>query len=219
MRAREEWSYIRVRRERERRVRSIRLIKAAAFNSCRRLGGERETDYCTLSWTPAWRTVDKTRSFRVFRSGTGELRTHIYSLTCYVLTFNFRKYPTLDINKNYNDTSVILKERCFLRSSFSVVAGIDVWNPAFDVTPHQLITGGIITELGVFLPSELQAALTGRLTALWGTGVPLHLTHLSPLSLLVFPPHCGGGCTFNYTHKHRRRGVNKAHARSVQFNT
>lgn len=45
-------------------------------------------------------------------------------------------------------------------------AGIDVWNPAFDVTPHQLITGGIITELGVFLPSELQAALTGRLTAL-----------------------------------------------------
>ncbi|KAJ8251527.1 hypothetical protein GJAV_G00222300 [Gymnothorax javanicus] len=44
--------------------------------------------------------------------------------------------------------------------------GIKVWNPAFDVTPHQLITGGIITELGVFLPSELQAALTGRLTAL-----------------------------------------------------
>ncbi|XP_030586283.1 methylthioribose-1-phosphate isomerase isoform X2 [Archocentrus centrarchus] len=44
--------------------------------------------------------------------------------------------------------------------------GIEVWNPAFDVTPHQLITGGIITELGVFLPSELQAALTGRLTAL-----------------------------------------------------
>lgn len=44
--------------------------------------------------------------------------------------------------------------------------GINVWNPAFDVTPHDLITGGIITELGVFLPSELQAALTGRLTAL-----------------------------------------------------
>lgn len=69
------------------------------------------------------------------------------------------------------------------------VVGINVWNPAFDVTPHQLITGGIITELGVFLPSELQAALTGRLTALWGrgapagTGVSLHLKHLSPPSL------------------------------------
>nr|XP_020648814.1 methylthioribose-1-phosphate isomerase [Pogona vitticeps] len=38
--------------------------------------------------------------------------------------------------------------------------GIGVWNPAFDVTPHNLITGGIVTEFGVFAPSELQAALT-----------------------------------------------------------
>uniref|UniRef100_A0ABM5G323 Methylthioribose-1-phosphate isomerase isoform X2 n=1 Tax=Pogona vitticeps TaxID=103695 RepID=A0ABM5G323_9SAUR len=38
--------------------------------------------------------------------------------------------------------------------------GIGVWNPAFDVTPHNLITGGIVTEVGVFAPSELQAALT-----------------------------------------------------------
>ncbi|KAF3829377.1 methylthioribose-1-phosphate isomerase isoform X1 [Mirounga leonina] len=37
--------------------------------------------------------------------------------------------------------------------------GIGVWNPAFDVTPHELITGGIITELGVFAPEELRAAL------------------------------------------------------------
>nr|XP_033781460.1 methylthioribose-1-phosphate isomerase [Geotrypetes seraphini] len=38
--------------------------------------------------------------------------------------------------------------------------GIGVWNPAFDVTPCDLITGGIITEHGVFSPQELQAALT-----------------------------------------------------------
>ncbi|XP_055975498.1 methylthioribose-1-phosphate isomerase [Sorex fumeus] len=38
--------------------------------------------------------------------------------------------------------------------------GIGVWNPAFDVTPHDLITGGIITELGVFAPEDLQAALS-----------------------------------------------------------
>ncbi|XP_003468199.1 methylthioribose-1-phosphate isomerase [Cavia porcellus] len=38
--------------------------------------------------------------------------------------------------------------------------GIGVWNPAFDVTPHDLITGGIITELGVFTPEELRAALS-----------------------------------------------------------
>ncbi|XP_063162783.1 methylthioribose-1-phosphate isomerase isoform X1 [Candoia aspera] len=37
--------------------------------------------------------------------------------------------------------------------------GIGVWNPAFDVTPHELITGGIVTELGVFPPAELKAAL------------------------------------------------------------
>uniref|UniRef100_A0A8C5MT70 Methylthioribose-1-phosphate isomerase n=1 Tax=Leptobrachium leishanense TaxID=445787 RepID=A0A8C5MT70_9ANUR len=37
--------------------------------------------------------------------------------------------------------------------------GIGVWNPAFDVTPHELITG-IITERGVFKPEELKEALT-----------------------------------------------------------
>ncbi|XP_010611767.1 methylthioribose-1-phosphate isomerase [Fukomys damarensis] len=46
-------------------------------------------------------------------------------------------------------------------------SGIGVWNPAFDVTPHDLITGGIITELGVFAPGELQAALS---TSLSGAG-------------------------------------------------
>lgn len=29
------------------------------------------------------------------------------------------------------------------------IADIDTWNPAFDVTPAALITGGIITEKGV----------------------------------------------------------------------
>lgn len=32
--------------------------------------------------------------------------------------------------------------------------GITCWNPAFDVTPASLITG-IITEIGIFKPSEL----------------------------------------------------------------
>jgi len=34
------------------------------------------------------------------------------------------------------------------------VPGIKCWNPAFDVTPRDLITGGIITEEGVFIPSQ-----------------------------------------------------------------
>jgi methylthioribose-1-phosphate isomerase len=36
-------------------------------------------------------------------------------------------------------------------------AGVRVWNPAFDVTPAELITG-IITDKGIFRPSELCAA-------------------------------------------------------------
>ncbi|GAB1610690.1 methylthioribose-1-phosphate isomerase-like [Argonauta hians] len=39
------------------------------------------------------------------------------------------------------------------------------WNPAFDVTPSELITGGIITELGVFKPSELKMKLESLLEA------------------------------------------------------
>ncbi|KAK2500572.1 hypothetical protein MC885_020959 [Smutsia gigantea] len=42
--------------------------------------------------------------------------------------------------------------------------GIGVWNPAFDVTPHDLITGGIITELGVFAPEELREALSATIS-------------------------------------------------------
>lgn len=37
--------------------------------------------------------------------------------------------------------------------------GINCWNPAFDVTPAELITGGIVTEYGVFSPAELKSKL------------------------------------------------------------
>ena len=37
---------------------------------------------------------------------------------------------------------------------------MDCWNPAFDVTPAELITGGVVTEFGVFKPNELKHALT-----------------------------------------------------------
>jgi len=38
-------------------------------------------------------------------------------------------------------------------------AGVNCWNPAFDVTPAELITGGIVTEFGVYRPHELKDAL------------------------------------------------------------
>ena len=37
---------------------------------------------------------------------------------------------------------------------------INCWNPAFDVTPAELITGGIITEYGVFPSSKLSSLKT-----------------------------------------------------------
>ena len=37
--------------------------------------------------------------------------------------------------------------------------GIGCFNPAFDVTAAELITGGIVTEFGVFKPNELKQKL------------------------------------------------------------
>ena len=44
--------------------------------------------------------------------------------------------------------------------------GIGCWNPAFDVTPAELITGGIVTECGVFKPSELKRGLQEKIQLL-----------------------------------------------------
>jgi methylthioribose-1-phosphate isomerase len=39
--------------------------------------------------------------------------------------------------------------------------GVDVWNPAFDVTPAELVTA-IITESGIYPPAELSRSLTAH---------------------------------------------------------
>ncbi|XP_054664029.1 methylthioribose-1-phosphate isomerase isoform X3 [Grus americana] len=57
------------------------------------------------------------------------------------------------------------KELTHLQGLCLAAPGIDVWNPAFDVTPHDLITGGIVTEFGVFAPGELREALAERAAA------------------------------------------------------
>ena len=41
-------------------------------------------------------------------------------------------------------------EMLYISGQRVAAEGIGCWNPAFDVTPAELITGGIITELGVF---------------------------------------------------------------------
>ena len=42
--------------------------------------------------------------------------------------------------------------------------GINCWNPSFDVTPAELITGGLITEYGVFQHAELEEKLKEKLS-------------------------------------------------------
>ncbi|RMB93766.1 hypothetical protein DUI87_29758 [Hirundo rustica rustica] len=47
-------------------------------------------------------------------------------------------------------------------SAAAAATEVDVWNPSFDVTPQELITGGIVTECGVFAPSEVCRELAER---------------------------------------------------------
>uniref|UniRef100_UPI00358F4889 methylthioribose-1-phosphate isomerase isoform X2 n=1 Tax=Myxine glutinosa TaxID=7769 RepID=UPI00358F4889 len=61
-------------------------------------------------------------------------------------------------------SSVVIEERAaaeltHINGQRIAAQGIDVWNPAFDITPANLITGGIITEFGVFPAADLTAAL------------------------------------------------------------
>lgn len=51
------------------------------------------------------------------------------------------------------------EELTFIKGVKIAAEGINCWNPAFDVTPADLITGGIITELGVFPASLLNNEL------------------------------------------------------------
>ncbi|KAG5666857.1 hypothetical protein PVAND_014865 [Polypedilum vanderplanki] len=48
------------------------------------------------------------------------------------------------------------REMTYLNGSRIAAPGISVWNPAFDITPANLITG-IITEKGVYEPKDLQS--------------------------------------------------------------
>lgn len=51
------------------------------------------------------------------------------------------------------------KEMTTVKGVQVAAEGINCWNPAFDVTPAELITGGIITEFGVFPPNKLETEL------------------------------------------------------------
>jgi len=69
---------------------------------------------------------------------------------------------SIDFGKQTGDEIVIEErpphEMITIRGISIAAQGVQCWNPAFDVTPAELITG-IITEHGVFKPSELREKL------------------------------------------------------------
>jgi len=65
----------------------------------------------------------------------------------------FPKYR-INIKHFFRKKEVINKCFDFIQELIKIITGVTCWNPAFDVTPARLITG-IITEKGVFRPSEL----------------------------------------------------------------
>lgn len=51
------------------------------------------------------------------------------------------------------------KEMTHFKDIRIAAENINCWNPSFDVTPKALITGGLITEFGVFKPEQLKTEL------------------------------------------------------------
>ncbi|MBX3320839.1 MAG: S-methyl-5-thioribose-1-phosphate isomerase [Nitrospira sp.] len=75
-------------------------------------------------------------------------------------------YSTIDLNTKSGDAIPIEQrnpiEVTTIHGSHLVApTGVSVYNPAFDVTPAELITG-IITERGVFKPGELASQFTSK---------------------------------------------------------
>jgi methylthioribose-1-phosphate isomerase len=70
---------------------------------------------------------------------------------------------SVDLNTASGDEIVIEERSALEMTSIAGVPvaakGIACWNPAFDVTPAELITGGIVTEFGVFAPEHLKESL------------------------------------------------------------
>ena len=70
---------------------------------------------------------------------------------------------SIDLTKRTGD-EIVIEERSseeitHVKGIRIAAEGIGCWNPSFDVTPARLITGGLITEYGLFKPSEMEQKL------------------------------------------------------------
>lgn len=105
---------------------------------------------------------------RIVSNGDTANKIGTYQLAILAKHFNIPFYvaaplSTIDFSKKHG-SEIVIEERSGIEithmKGIQIAApGIQTWNPAFDITPHELITGGIITEFGTFKANELEANL------------------------------------------------------------
>lgn len=101
---------------------------------------------------------------RVVSNGDTANKIGTYQLAILAKNFEVPFYvavpsTTVDFTKKTGE-EIVIEERPHSEmthvNGVKVAAdGINCWNPSFDVTPAKLITGGLITEHGLFKPEEL----------------------------------------------------------------
>lgn len=108
---------------------------------------------------------------RIVRNGDTANKIGTYNLA--VICNHFRipfyvvaPYTTVDL-KLENGSQIPIEERRpeevrFFRQQQTAPKDAEVWNPAFDITPSELITG-IITDKGIFKPNEISKITASRL--------------------------------------------------------
>lgn len=104
---------------------------------------------------------------RVAVNGDTANKIGTYQIACLAAQHDIPFYicaPFTSIDPQITEGSqIVIEERpehemTYIAGKRVAAPGISVWNPAFDVTPARLIKG-VITERGVFLPSELKDQL------------------------------------------------------------
>jgi len=105
---------------------------------------------------------------RIVSNGDTANKIGTYQLAVLAKYHNVAFYtvaPVTTIDLTMSDGSQIPIEERPAREVTSIkgmqiaAQGINVWNPAFDITPADLITGGIVTEVGVFQPHEMKTGI------------------------------------------------------------
>lgn len=99
---------------------------------------------------------------RIARNGDTANKIGTYGLSVLAKEHGIPFYvaaPMSTVDSSLPDGSgIVIEQRAAAEVLPRAIEGVDVWNPAFDVTPARLISK-IVTEKGAFSPEELAAQL------------------------------------------------------------